>query len=318
MLVIKNRDEEKEKNSPHLALTHEAQGGPANGRRAALLLKNVEDMTTDDKLFLETFLKSQDPKDEIEKSSYQSLYRKLDASVSDYVKNKIDRWGWAYVRDFDDKNVIFSSDGGVYAISYSVDSSAEVSLGEEATLVNEILSWTNDEGKIIVTQGDSISSDVSQLVAKSFMEPRADDDKVTAIFKSIYEEGKQMDELKVQNDALTQEVANLKADLEKALNKLQEVEEAKAVEKSNKRLEVIKSFAADGEVEVLHKSLATLDDEAFETVTKSMADAVRAKEEDSELFKTVSDPKAPVTQAQVEKTSGQMLVEAMTALNKNK
>jgi len=318
MLVIKNRDEEKEKSSPHLALTHEAQGGPANGRRAALLLKNVEDMTTDDKLFLETFLKSQDPKDEIEKSSYQSLYRKLDVAVSSYVKDKIDRWGWAYVRDFDDKTVIFSGNGGVYAISYSVDSSSEVSLGEEATLVNEVLSWEDSEGKIVVSQSDSIPGDVSQLVAKSFMEPRADDEKVATIFKSIYEEGKQMDELKVQNEALTQEVATLKADLEKALKTLNEAAEAKALEKAEKRLEVIKGFAIDGEVEALHKSLASLDDESFDTVTKSMAAAVKAKEEGSELFKTVSSATAPVTQSQVEKTSGQMLVEAMSALNKNK
>lgn len=313
MLVIKNKDKEEVK-APHLALTHEAQGGPANLRPAALLMKSVDDLTAEDKVVLDTFLKSQDPKDQIEKSSYQSLYRKLDAATTAYAKEKIDRWGWAYVRDFSDTHVVFSSDGGVIAVSYSVDASGNVELGDDAIPVNEMISWENAEGKVVVTQSDSIPSDVSQLVIKSFSEPKADDEKLTNLFKSKYE-GEQMNELEAQNKTLTDELASVKADLEKALATIKADQEAKALEKAAKRLEIVKSVASADKVEVLAKSLELLEDDAFNTVIESLKVAQAATNEDkNELFKTVSKGDAPTTDA-VAKSDMESLRDLMKSRN---
>lgn len=296
MLVIKNKDAEgKEKQAPHLALTHEAQGGPANGRTASLLLKSAENLSSEDKALLESFFKSNEaPKGQIEKSSYQSLYRKLDRAVVDKVKEK-DRYEWAYVRDFSDDKVIYSAGGGVFAIGYTVDASGEVELSGDAITVNEILTWESEEGKIVVTQSDTISTDVVQLVTKSFATPKGDLEALTAIFKT-QSEGKLMNELETQNKTLTDELASVKAELEKAQAVIKAAQEQAEIAKAAKRLEIVKSVVAAEKVEALHKSLATLGDTEFDSVIETLSIAKSAVEgEKTDLFKTVSDGSAPAT-----------------------
>jgi len=316
MLVIKNKDEEKEK-TPHLALTHEAQGGPANGRKVSLIMKGLEEMDSDQKAALSMILKSQNPTEDIEKASYQSLYRALDQAVRDLDRTR-DRWGWAYVRDFDDSYVIYSNDNGVFATTYT-DEDNEITLGEEQISVNEMILWEDDDGKIIVTQSDSISSNVGNLVEKSFESAKPDDEKLKEIFKSKYMEGKKMDELKAENQSLKDEVekankllADANALVESLKAKLQEKEEAEAVRKAALRTDILKSVVAETEVEALQKSLEALDDEAFETVIKTMKSAKEAAEEASGMFKQVSKTKTP------EGSDKQSAMEVLTGLVKEK
>lgn len=296
MLVVKNKNAgDAEKLAPHLALTHEAQGGPANGRTASLLLKSADSLTSEEKSHLETFFKSKEaPKEAIEKSSYQSLYRKLDRAVVDKAREK-DRYDWAYVRDFSDDTVVYSGSGGVFAIGYTVDASGEVELSGDAITVNEILSWETDEGKIVVTQSDTISTDVVQLVTKPFATPKGDLEALTAIFKTQHE-GNLMNELETQNKTLTDEVATLKVALEKAQAIIKASEDAQAAAQAASRLEIIKSVVAADKVEALHKSLASLGSDEFNSVVDTLRVAKAAVEGDkTDLFKTVSDGSAPTT-----------------------
>lgn len=305
MIVIKSKDEEKKK-TPHLALTHEAQGGPANGRKVSLIMKGVNELTPEQKESLTAFMKSQNPSEEIEKASYQSIYRALGDAVDEYVKD-IDRWGWAYVRDFDDSFVIFSNGDGVYAAEYSVDGNS-IELNENSVIpVNEMISWEDESGNIIVSQSDSISSNVANLVMKSFKTPKVDDEKIKEIFKSKYMEGKEMDELKAQVETLQAEVKK-SADLLEASSKLVEElkavikqrDEADAAKRSADRLEVLKSVVAETELEAIHKSLESLENDAFDVIVKSMKATKEAAEEASGMFKQISKSKGVTNE---EKTS---------------
>ena len=302
MLKVVKADE---KITPHLAVTHEAQGGPANGRKVSLLMKSEDELSDEVKDILKTLLKSQDPKDEVVKAaSYQALYRKLEVAVEADAKSK-DGWGWAYVRDFDDGIVVYSGSGGVNARSYTEDSDGKITLGDDITSVNEMITYEDSSGNLVLTQSDSISSKVSGLVVKSFSSDKEDMEKLKDVFKTKFMEEKTMNELQKSLDTANATIEELKVSLEKAqaeaaaaVAALAEVEKAKAVEKSAKRLEVLKAVVAEDQLEALHKSLEALGDESFDTVVKSMESAKKASEEASGLFTQVSKSNAqPVEQA---------------------
>lgn len=306
---------------PHLALTHEAQGGPANGRKVSLLMKSEDELSDDVKEILKTLLKSQDPKDEVVKAaSYQALYRKLELAVEEDAKRK-DGWGWAYVRDFDDDIVVYSGSGGVNARSYSEDSDGNITLGDDVTSVNEMITYEDSSGNLVLTQSDSISSKVSGLVVKSFSSEKEDMEKLKDVFKTKSMEEKQMNELQKSLDTANATIEELRVSLEKAQAEaaaataaLAEVEKAKAVEKSAKRLGVLKAVVAEDQLEALHKSLEALEDEAFDTVVKSMESAKQAAEEASGVFKQISKSNA----GNVEQSPNENLIALLKAQNPQK
>src|SRR5690606_20752236 len=209
------------------------------------------------------------------------------SAVTESERQK-DRWGWAYVRDFDDTYVVFSNSDGVHATAYSVSPDGDVELSDEVITVNEMILWEDQNGNIVVSQSDSISSNVGNLVAKSFAEPKVDDSKLKEIFKSKYMEGKQMDELKAENQSpkdegekARKEAEEARALVESLKAPLEEKEQAEAVRKTAERAEELKSVVAETELEALQKSLEALDDAAFDTVVKSMKSAKEAAEQAS-------------------------------------
>lgn len=303
MLVVQKADEVK-KVTPHLALTHEAQGGPANGRKVSLLMKNQEELTPELRDILETILKSQDPSDEVVKAtSYQSLSRKLEKEVQEYKKGK-ESWGWAYVRDFDDDVVVYSNYDGVFACSYTENSDGTVSLGEDDTSVNAMITYEDTSGNLVLTESDSISSKVSGLVVKSFQKSYDHDEKLKDIFKTKHMEKAQMTELQKSLDDAQAEIATLKAALEKSQAELQEVHKAAAEAKSSQRKELLKAVASEDDLEALHKSLETLEDSAFETVLKTMKAAKETADAQSGLFTQISKSTTAAASPDERGTSG--------------
>ena len=302
MLVVQKADEVK-KVTPHLALTHEAQGGPANGRKVSLLMKNQEELTPELRDILETILKSQDPKDEVVKASYEGLSRKLEQAVQ-AGKKGVESWGWAYVRDFDDDVVVYSNYDGVFACSYTENSNGTVSLGNDDTSVNAMITYEDTSGNLVLTESDSISSKVSGLVVKSFQKSYDHDEKLKDIFKTKHMEKAQMTELQKSLDDAQAEIATLKAALEKSQAELQEVHKAAAEAKSSQRKELLKAVASEDDLEALHKSLDSLEDSAFETVLKTMKAAKETVDAQSGLFTQISKSTTAVASPDERGTSG--------------
>lgn len=312
-LIVKNKKEGAVKKTPHLALTHEANG-PANGRTVSLVMKSLDEFSPEATEALQTILKSHSPQSEIEKATYNTLSRKISHAIDDRVKGG-NSWGWAWVRDFDNDTIIYSAEGGIYAVGYSI-SNDEIVLEDDVISVNEMLSWEDSEGKVVVSQSDSISSNVGSLVIKSFSSPQGDDEKIQEIFKSLFMEEKQMDELKAQNEALKAEVEKAKTANQDNLKlvetlqaKLKAIEDAEAEKRKEARLTIVKSIVTEDQVEVIAKSLESLDDTAFDTITKSMQKTKEEAEKNSGLFKQVS--KSAKGPEEVQKTSG---VDALAAL----
>jgi hypothetical protein len=141
-------------------------------------------------------------------------------------------------------------------------------------------------------------------VVKSFSaEKQHDLDLLKDVFKTKSMEEKEMTELQKSLDTANATIEELKVSLQKAQDgqaaaqaALAEIEKAKAVEKSAKRLQVLKSVTTEDQLEALHKSLDALEDESFDTVVKSLAAAKEASEEASGMFKQVSKSNAPAVE----------------------
>lgn len=299
-LVIKTEgsSESSDKSvSPHLAITHnELQGGAANKRNVALLLKS-DDLTDDVK---ELLLKVVGEDALIEKASYSALSTKLRDAVKKFSK---DRWDWVWVADFDESNVVFGNDGGMYYVEYSLQD-GNVVLGDTAYPVNQIISYEETSGNIIMTEGN-VNKDVRALVVKS-IKSISENEKLVEFFKSKKEKDtlmeKELQELQKAQDVLKSEIEILKADLQKAAEEKQsieqerdvlkstlvDIEKAQAEAKQAQRQELIKSVVADeAQAEELIKSLESVEDSVFESVVK----ALKSKQEiveNSDLFTQVS------------------------------
>lgn len=291
-LVIKTQTKKK---SPHLALTHnELQNGSANGRNVSLLMKSDIEITPE----IAAILKAVTGEEiDIEKASYEMLRKKLNDAIKSFDSN---RWDWSYVEDFDESNVVFSNDKGVFYASYTVNGN-NVTLGNEAHSVNKIISYEEKTGGLILSESsDGIGSGVHSLVVKSF-DSISNNEKIKDIFKSEKERGIKQMEVEIQK-AVEKATADLSVKLEKANADLQKAvadgealkAQVEAFEKSAKdaksaaRLASVKEVQADEEKAVaLSKSLEALDDESFANVIKSMKE-VNEKVEGSDLFTRVS------------------------------
>lgn len=272
------------KKTPHLAITHEAQGGSANMRHVSLVMKGVDELTPEQASLLKEIV-GENEKQEVEKGTYASLQRNLSIAVDARAK-ETDRWGWSYVRDFDDTHVVYSKNDGVFAAPYT-DSDGVITLGDEI-VVNEMLSWEDSSGKIIVSQSDSVDSGVKGLVIKSFDSPKLDNEKLIDIFKSKYEEDIAMNELQKENAELRSEVEKSQAQVAELMAKLEEIQKSQKEAQEAQRLEIVKSVTTEENVETLFQSLKDLDEGSFTTIVKSLESATKLAQEKSGMFEEVS------------------------------
>lgn len=268
------------KKTPHLAVTHTAQGGSANQRHFSLVMKSVDELTPEQASLVNSIV-STDEKTEVEKSTYLSKEKALGAAVDARVKSN-DRWSWSYVRDFDDSHVIYSSEGGVYAAPYTI-SGNEVTLGDSIA-VNEMLSWEDSDGKIIASQSDNVSSEVKGLVIKSFDSPKLDNEKLNVIFKSRYEDEMEKENLQKENAELQSEIEKSNAQVKELQAQLDEIQKSQKEAQAAQRKEVVKSVTTEDNVEALFESLKDLDDKSFDTIVKSMESANALAQEKSGMF----------------------------------
>lgn len=298
--IIKEKQEESKKMSPHLALTHEAQGYSANNRHVSLLMKANVELDDEAKSLLKSILgvDSDESIQTIQKASYEQLRVKMNDAIK---KFSVDRWDWAYVEDFDEQYVVFYNDQGLYYTEYTL-SDNQVVLGDVAYPVNRVVSFESKTGMLLMSDSNSDSTDgappegVRSLIVKSF-DSISSNEKIKAIYKSKHENEVKNVEQEIQKavEAKQAELTKALADLEKAAQErdalkaqIDEIVKAQAEAKAAQRLEVVKSVIKEEEQAVAFaKSVEALEDEAFETVVK----ALKLKDEvveQSDLFKTKS------------------------------
>lgn len=261
--------EKSKKKSPHLALTHkELQGGSANGRNLSLLMKSDVEITED---IAELIEKVTGVKVEVTKASYEAISEALRREVRDKYESDDD---WAWVVDFDDTNVVFSNDKGMFYTTYTLNGGS-VTIGETATEVTRLVSYVEGENKIVLSNNlDGLEASVYSLIVKSF-DSISKNEKLVSVLKSKNIKGNKMDEIQKAVDTAT---ASLKEQLEKANTDLQEaVARVEAFEKAAKdqkdasRKERVEEVIKDSaEAEAFLKSVEVLDDTAFDTVLKTM------------------------------------------------
>lgn len=162
-LVIKS---EGNKKTPHLAITHEAQGFSANNRHVSLLMKSDIEYTPE-------LLKAMtdlglDISEDIQKEVYYNQkMRELQSLVQE---NFGDSDSWCYVQDFSDTNVIFCNKDGMYAVGYTGDTGS-YTLDYTAKPVVTQTSYQITDGKMELSEEAENALEEGMLtLAKSCLE----------------------------------------------------------------------------------------------------------------------------------------------------
>lgn len=294
-LVIKSED--KEVSSPHLALTHEAQGFSANNRHVSLLMKS-DAVMTDEVLQMFKSLGIV----YINKAGYYSTIRNaLQSAVQDKFS---DDDSWSYIEDFNDTEVIFCTKNEMYSVSYTMTGDMAV-LGDLAKPVTAVISYSTSDGKMLLSEDaeDKLEEGVYSLLTKT-LNHKTTQEHLIKVFKEKAKNNQQEVELLEQEIKKAVEAAEkiLKAQLqtkEEELLKAQEEIKTFKIEKEEVLAKARKSAIGDVEkdeaaADELFKSLQALPDEAFDAVIKALKKKVEQVEQ-SDLLKEVGSKGREVT-----------------------
>lgn len=293
--------------APHLALTHVSQGGAANGRNVALLLKSETNFDSKEVAStLEKILEKASGDGGFEQASYNAKKYVLDYHLSRKMLREYGGFTETYLQDFDEESLVFYlhvydysgeydyKQSGLYYCGYKVkevgdDVEAEFSEIKRAVTV---YSYVPETDKLKVELSKELPKDgVGELLLKS-KDNINNNRKIVDFYKSLYLEEKEnmseVTELKQQLEGKDQEVTVLKSELEAVKVELETLLKSVKEAEQNKRLELIKSVKKD-EAEALEllKSLEGVSDESFGVVMKSLQKEAD-KLEESDMFKSVS------------------------------
>lgn len=163
-LVFKSEDK-----TPHLALTHEAQGYSANNRHVSLLMKSEGVEYTPELLKAMADL-GLDISEEIRKEVfYNQKMRELQTLVNENYGDDKEYYS-TWIVDFSDSVIIFSGKDGMFAVGYS-GSEGNYSLDYTAKPVITVTSYQITDGKMEISEEaeDALEEGVLTL-AKSCLE----------------------------------------------------------------------------------------------------------------------------------------------------
>ncbi len=276
-------ESEKKKKSPHLALCHEAQGFSANNRHVSLLMKSGVEMTEEITKALEVLGVS-----ELNKAAFYSQVR---LQLQEAVKKKYgdDDYSWLYVEDFNDSVVIFCNEKGLWSTDYSLVN-GEVSIGELANPVTSVLTYVPATGNMLLSEDaeDKLEEGVYSLVTKA-LENKETREHLVEMFKSKEKEVLALQEeiqkaVKEAEEILKVQLQEKDVELQKALSKLEEIENAQKAVVEKSRKEKLSAVVSEEEVDGLYKAVGELPEEAFDAVVKSLEKKSQVEKE-SDLFK---------------------------------
>lgn len=273
----------------HVALVHKDQGGPANNF-TTLLTKSTSGIT-DQQVASQLAL--------IEKAKLNSLIRQ---QLEDAVKAKFqDDDEWLYLEDFDESQVFFYTEKGLYVVKYSLSTDDTYILEDQATSVER--EWFYVEtGKVMLSEEakDKLKEGEYVLVNKALNNPETNARVVKALADFTEKKVKMQEEIQKAVAAKDAEIAALQA-------KVASLEEIVKAAEAEKKATVMKAREAqvaavlkEGAVELV-KSTETLDDGAFEAVLKALG-VQKAAIEQSDLMNEISDSNAVPVQ-EINKTA---------------
>lgn len=274
----------------HVALVLNSQGGPANGI-TTLITKSTSDISDQQ---VEQQLKL------IEKAKFVSEQR---TELTKAVKAAFESaYEWLYVEDFSEDTVVFSADGGMFTVGYSLSSNGEYVFEDTATGVEwKSILVENGSLKLSADAQSKLNEGVYSLVTKALNNPETKG-RVEETLKTILEKENMELEVQIQKavDAatspLTEKITALEKSLSIAESALKEVEEQKKAALLKSREEAVAVFDKDGAAELV-KATAALSDDEFAVLTKSLGLKHQALA-DSDLMSQKSDPASkPVEEA---------------------
>ena len=277
--IIKEDGVEK---TPHLALCHELQGGSANLRHASLLLKaeGVE--------ITEEIQKALESLGLVEKASM--FKRNLESMLFASVKEKFGgEYDWAYLEDFNDSVVIFSTSDGLFSSNYSIDGNS-VTLDDLAKPITTLISYVESSGEMLLSEDaeEKLESGEYGLVVKCMESPKTTEHLVKMFEQLKQKETLKMDEIQkavaAAEEILKAQLVEKDQELQKALEKIADFEKATAQAVASVRKARLEKAVGEAKAEALLKSMEALDDESFDSIVKAFEEKEKAIE-NTDLFK---------------------------------
>lgn len=274
-----------EREGCHVALVHQVQGGPANGV-TTLLTKSTNDIE-DSAL--------QEQLEVVEKAKYyQELRNTLEEGLREHFKESLE-YNWLYLEDFNDTQVVFSTDGKMFSSGYSLGDNDKYTFDPVAKEVDvkRVYEVTPD-GDLLLSEDalKDMESGMRELLTKS-LENTDTVNRASNLLKSIQEKEKNlMDEIQ---KAVAEAEKVLKAQIEELQGKLDAYAAAEKESKVALRKSTLAEIVAEEQVEAVLKSLEALSDEAFTATVETMK-ALKAPTVDQDLMVQKSGEGEPVVE----------------------
>ena len=249
-----------EKEGCHVALVHKDQGGAANGY-TTLVLKATDDI--EDSAVTEQL-------EAVEKAKYyQELRSTLEETLRDHFEESLE-YNWLYLEDFNDTQVVFSTDGKIYTAGYSLGENDKYVFDPVAKEVDikRVYELTPD-GEILLSEDalKEVESGIRELLTKS-LENTDTVNRASTLLKSTLEKEKtKMDEIQ---KAVAEAEKVLKAQIEEMQSKLEAYATAEKESKLALRKSALAEVVAEDQIEGILKNAEALSEEAFAAIVATM------------------------------------------------
>lgn len=278
-------EESDETLGPHIALTFKMQGGAASGYNKPLLFKSEEIKITPE--LVELIKSTGEDTTSIEKALYNQTLRSLLREAIE-EKSFVDYWDYFYIEDFNDTQVVFYTNDGLYSVGYKIQDTT-VELEDIANPVIGISEYVEVEGNILVSEDileealkkldeqvssilnkSKVPTEFAELVKKNILvnsEISAVDQKDSVIkSEDKKSENKDHSEVIIKNNKGELSVDN-PVDIQKAIDEAVAKAVLKATEDATAKAEVEKAE--------LKKSLADLQKAEQDRIQKAYVDVVK-------------------------------------------
>ena len=262
-----------EKEGCHVALVHKDQGGAANGY-TTLTLKATDDI--EDSAVTEQL-------EAVEKAKYyQELRNTLEEALRDHFEESLE-YNWLYLEDFNDTQVVFSTDGKMYTAGYSLGENDKYVFDPVAKEVDikRVYELTPD-GEILLSEDvlKEVESGIRELLTKS-LENTDTVNRASTLLKSTLEKEKtKMDEIQ---KAVAEAEKVLKAQIEEMQSKLEAYATAEKESKLALRKSALAEVVAEDQIEGILKNAEALSEEAFASIVATMK-SLKAPAVDQDLM----------------------------------
>lgn len=149
----------------HLAYTFDFQGGAASGYNEPLMFK-ADSKVIITKAMIEAVKAVGEDVTEIQKAYYSQIRAAIQKALDE--KEFGGKWAWNYVSDFDETNVIFCTDDGLFSAGYTLEGLV-ASINDVAVPVVQLADYQVVDGDVLVSVDflDNVSQATVGMVKSS-------------------------------------------------------------------------------------------------------------------------------------------------------